>query len=360
MRMTGVVPALALLASVAAAAIDPLGDDFGEYPGVDLVGLSACQSGTSLTIRLDFSAPITAPPSLLSNAVYGAIDIDVDRDPATGAASRTDDSNPAGAVSGLGIELLVDLYAYDAETGTTTMRIIDTTERVDVPVVFATQSLSVTIPLSPAQAPNGVNIAAVVGNIENATDVVPNLGSITSEPCCGNGELDPGEDCDDGSECCNAACLFADGTQCGDDVCTQRGTCTAGVCTGGGAPLDCDDGDPCFDDTCEAPGGCAHTDRTGVPGAACAFARALPTACGDTPPSRRGFEKAGGLVTKAATASTKKRKALLRKARKGLKKFVKQIAKLEKKGKVGTGCSGGLQGQANDAVRRIERALAGG
>lgn len=52
--------------------------------------------------------------------------------------------------------------------------------------------------------------------------------------CCGNGQVDAGEDCD-GGECCNADCTFADGSvACGDqndDVCDNPNTCDgAGGC----------------------------------------------------------------------------------------------------------------------------------
>jgi hypothetical protein len=360
MRRFEMLAALALLTGVSAAAVDPTGDEFGASAGSDLIAISACQSATMLTIRLDFAGPIVPPPGIATNVIYGAIDIDVDRNAVTGVGSRTDDSNPGGALSGLGVELIVELFNYDAETGTTTLRDTFSAEQSDVPVVFETQSLTVTIPLPRDQAPSGVDLAAVVGNVDEPTDVAPNTGSVTAPSCCANGQLDAGEDCDVASECCNDACLFADGAQCGGDVCSERGTCAAGTCEGAGAPRDCDDGDPCFDDTCEAPGGCAHTDRIGMPGAACAFERALPTACAGVTVGTAGLDKAGGFVTKAFAASAKKHKALLRKARKGVVKFGKQIGKLARKEKIPADCAGGLQGQANDAVRRIEIVLAGG
>jgi hypothetical protein len=358
MRTSHVLAAVLLLwAAVSAAAVDPTGDGFGETAGPDITGLSACQSADTLTIRLDFASPIIPPPSQLANAVYGSIDIDADRDPETGVSGRTDDSNPGGPLSGLGVDFLVELDNYDAETGTTTLRDIYNAKVTRVPVVFDTTSITVRVPLGLAQAPGGVNLAAIVGNFEDATDVVPNSGSVTAGPCCGNGVIDAGEDCDDGSECCDAVCRFADGAPCGGDVCGEPGTCAAGTCTGAGAPRTCDDGDPCFDDACDPVVGCTSTDRTGFPGALCAFDRPLPAACSSTKVS---FGAVGGLVGKASGASGKKQKALLRKARKRLAKLGKQIGKLAKKGSVSAECAAGLQGQASDAIRRIEAVLAGG
>ena len=80
---------------------------------------------------------------------------------------------------------------------------------------------------------------------------------------CGNGILDPGEQCDDGNlddgDCCSSSCtldaagtLCADeGNVCTDDVCDGAGTCqrlpNAGTCDDG---LFCTDGDVCSGGTC--------------------------------------------------------------------------------------------------------------
>src|SRR5262249_1357343 len=54
---------------------------------------------------------------------------------------------------------------------------------------------------------------------------------------CGNGRLDPGEDCDGGS-CCTALCHFVpNGSICNDgQVCTINDQCSAGSCVGTPAP----------------------------------------------------------------------------------------------------------------------------
>jgi len=59
---------------------------------------------------------------------------------------------------------------------------------------------------------------------------------------CGNGVLDAGEDCDDGSDCCSTRCTFAPaGTACTDDgnVCTADRCDGAGHCAHGDRPDDC-------------------------------------------------------------------------------------------------------------------------
>ena len=81
---------------------------------------------------------------------------------------------------------------------------------------------------------------------------------------CGDGILDPGEDCDDNNtndgDCCSSTCQFeADGSVCNDDgdVCNGVDTCDgAGTCEIG-TPLVCDNGDLCDGaETCDPLVGC--------------------------------------------------------------------------------------------------------
>jgi cysteine-rich repeat protein len=90
---------------------------------------------------------------------------------------------------------------------------------------------------------------------------------------CGNGNLDPAEECDDGNgvggDCCSASCrLEPDGQPCSDgSACTTSETCLGGVCRGG-APVTCDDGNPCTADSCNPGTGCVFT-PAGADGVPC-------------------------------------------------------------------------------------------
>lgn len=80
---------------------------------------------------------------------------------------------------------------------------------------------------------------------------------------CGNGIVDPGEECDAGEQptpCCTDDCQFvAPGTPCPDgDVCNGDEICSAfGQCVPG-AHLVCNDGNACTADTCVPASGCRY------------------------------------------------------------------------------------------------------
>jgi len=85
---------------------------------------------------------------------------------------------------------------------------------------------------------------------------------------CGDGFVQAGEQCDDAGtvsgDCCSATCQFeALGSSCSDgDSCNGLEACDgAGVCVVG-TPINCDDGDPCTQDSCEpATGNCSNDTR---------------------------------------------------------------------------------------------------
>ncbi len=127
------------------------------------------------------------------------------------------------------------------------------------------------------------------------TGAVCNAGGTCVAPVCGNGAVEPGEQCDEGAgngaitSCCSAACQFKtaatsceDGMFCnGVDTCDGAGHCNghsgdpctgSGECTDtcnqlGGGSGNClspagtaclDDGNLCTRDACDGAGSCAH------------------------------------------------------------------------------------------------------
>lgn len=87
---------------------------------------------------------------------------------------------------------------------------------------------------------------------------------------CGDGDLDPGEQCDTGSDvpgdCCTSSCQFEpDGTSCGGNpVCGGPSTCQAGICEAGAGGGD-GDGDGVIDcaDNCPLEPNADQADRDG-------------------------------------------------------------------------------------------------
>jgi cysteine-rich repeat protein len=91
---------------------------------------------------------------------------------------------------------------------------------------------------------------------------------------CGNGNVDPGEECDDrnavAGDCCSPTCqLEPDGQACDDGrFCTLNSVCSQGTC-GGGTPRLCDDGNACTADRCDEPSAQCIYDASLRTGAAC-------------------------------------------------------------------------------------------
>jgi len=141
-------------------------------------------------------------------------------------------------------------------------------------------------------SPCGTNFFRVDGPL-TLGGVQTNLFTVIGKTIdlCGDGILQPGEQCDDGNklagDCCSPTCKFEplgspctaptictnnacngagtcgsvslnDGLACTDaNVCTVADTCTAGSCVG--APKNCVDGNPCTTDLCTPPAvGCEN------------------------------------------------------------------------------------------------------
>lgn len=121
--------------------------------------------------------------------------------------------------------------------------------------------IDVPILITATVAPGG---AAFTGTATFSGNFEPISGSL-----CGNGNLDPDEQCDDGIPffgCCNDACrLEPDGQPCSippHDQCATSLTCAAGACVGtpkpAGTPCRADDS-TCTIDQCDGTGACTTT-----------------------------------------------------------------------------------------------------
>jgi hypothetical protein len=325
-----VVGLLMAATGVARADTDPVGDVYNGLPTIDLNELAACQTTTDLVVRLGFTADVVLPSedAPTASTVFGYVDFDLDRNAATAdAPSHVKQFGSPGAGTEIGMEAAIDLPSYDGPLGVSEFQVYAGATS-PVATTVAGSTITYVIPLSLLGGDLGVHVAAVIGTQAQPTDVAPNTGYVSSAvACCGNGTLEPGETCDGG--CCAADCSGPDDAQ-------------------------CDDADPCFDDACDLATGCSHTDRTGFPGVTCAFERALPTLCAGATVDTTLTAKAKALVEQAASDAAKAPKRL-RKAQAFLKKAVRKIQRLGKKGKLDPACADGLVVQLQDARSRIAR-----
>lgn len=161
---------------------DPLGDAFGgaNLPSLDLSAFSATTDGTSLILRLDFFTPISPVDSGEPNAMGGYIDLDVDQDPMTGVDLHVGGLCPQPA--GLGLEYYVDLFSYNSTTGLVEIEDDTATVAGFADAMFSPMSVEISVPLSVLGMDDGIaDTAAVVGNVMEPTDCVPNGGFLTSD-----------------------------------------------------------------------------------------------------------------------------------------------------------------------------------
>lgn len=99
-------------------------------------------------------------------------------------------------------------------------------------------------------------------------DVISRTVAACAAPYCGDGNLDPGEQCDDGNndeaDCCTALCRVASpGASCDDGLyCTLNDSCdAAGICRGGDSPCRGADADANCSESCdEATRSCTAPD----------------------------------------------------------------------------------------------------
>jgi len=173
---------------------------------------------------------------------------------------------------------------------------------------------------------------------------------------CGNGTLDPGEQCDPGASnaagCCSAACtLEPAGHACGEDdgnVCTASACDAAGQCVTTMTDDACDDGDPCTGGDVCVNGACAGV-MTTVDQLTCSLDRLVQAPCGDggMPKSlANAIQRAIGGLERTLPKATKFAAA-------GKTSKVERIRRAALKRLDGLGNKVGKAAQSHKASRRI-------
>lgn len=192
-RCLSVFPIVLILSMVARAeSTDPLGDTFGSGGFVpDITSYSAifdANSGTT-TFAIDFAGTIAAPSSFQGDALYGFIDLDTDRNAATGGQAAWGTSLQGGnswinyyveggAVPGdpigLGDEFFIDLGSeafhaglvdlFDAATNT----VFQT-----VAIEYTGTGIRLTLPILGA-GDGSLHFGVLVGSVNAVTDRASN------------------------------------------------------------------------------------------------------------------------------------------------------------------------------------------
>lgn len=178
---------------------DPTGDTFGVGAvQQDITTYSAVTnpSGPSTTFTVNFASPIAPPSASAPNSLVGYIDIDTDRNPATGGTgtfgSLTGGNNwinffippnpgspsippPNDTLIALGDEFFVDLFSEALNPGF--VDIIDANTNTlftTVSITFTAQGFSVTVPLAGTVPDFSLNFGLLVGTFDELTDRAPN------------------------------------------------------------------------------------------------------------------------------------------------------------------------------------------
>lgn len=155
---------------------DPAGDGVTVegVPPVDLVGLEVVQADDGITLVLDFAGVVTPWSRGLANSLDGYVDLDLDRDPATGRRGPPGDYPVSSAVGAEYSVLLRDRWPGQVAL----LRWGDDAE-LRVAAVFDGSRVTVRIPASRVVGlGSGMLVAAAVGHpLRSVTDVAPDGGS---------------------------------------------------------------------------------------------------------------------------------------------------------------------------------------
>ncbi|MBC7926964.1 MAG: hypothetical protein H7039_15050 [Bryobacteraceae bacterium] len=173
--------AMPLLCS--AAVIDPIGDTYGSGIQFDISSVSAVTNGTSTTFDIRFAGPV---PATLDANLWGAIEVDVDRNPATGKSSELDFPNmnfPHG------VDYVIAFY-FDDEPGTALILDVTNNGFFSLPAEYGDDYFRITVPLSGSNGNARMHYAVGVGDGQDLnspySDIVGNdyqlLVTETPEP----------------------------------------------------------------------------------------------------------------------------------------------------------------------------------
>lgn len=140
-----------------AAYIDPIGDTYGTGMQFDISSVSAITNGTSTTFEIRFATPL---PADLDNHLWGAIEIDVDRDPTTGKSSELDYPNMNFKH---GVDYVIGFF-YDDELGTAAILDVTNDQFFSLPAEYGADYFRITVPIAGINGDKRMHYAVGVGD----------------------------------------------------------------------------------------------------------------------------------------------------------------------------------------------------
>jgi len=140
-----------------AAILDPVGDTYGTGMPFDIISVSGVTNGNSTTFEIRFAQPL---PAALDANLWGAIEIDIDRDPTTGKPSELD--YPTMNFKH-GVDYVVGFY-YDDELGTAAILDVTNDKFFSLPAEYGPDYFRITIPVIGTSADRRMYYAVGVGD----------------------------------------------------------------------------------------------------------------------------------------------------------------------------------------------------
>ena len=158
---------------------DPVGDTIGGVVDLDLDRFSAFVDGDNLVLELGFATSFSPADSGQSDVLNGQIDLDTDRNPATGGPAGADTFCPPGA--GIGVDATVSLASYSSVTGQ--MTLTDSGLGANsVNAIFTATAVRIIVPTAfLAGTTDGiVDASVIVGSPIAPHDCAPDSGFLVS------------------------------------------------------------------------------------------------------------------------------------------------------------------------------------
>lgn len=140
-----------------AAVTDPTGDTYGTGIPFDIVSVSGITTGNSTTFEIRFAEPLEAD---LDAFLWGAIEIDVDRDANTGKTSEIDFPNMNFTH---GVDYVIGFY-YDDELGTAAILDVTNDQFFTLPAEYGPNFFRITVPIAGANGDPRMLYAVGVGD----------------------------------------------------------------------------------------------------------------------------------------------------------------------------------------------------